>query len=153
MFKLNNKNEIKDSNEVIKNANKKTSIPSIFNAQTHFKGDITSENIVEIFGTIEGSIKAEVVSLREGSKILGNIEARYVKIAGKFDGKISSSIIHITSSGNAKGELTYGIVSIEEKAKFEGTLNQKLELLNSKELENKEIEIQDKVQENAENNN
>ena len=138
MFKLNNKNEIKDSNEVIKTANKKTSIPSILNAEVCFKGDIVSENIIEIFGKVEGSIKSDVLSLREGSEVKGIVSAKYVKISGKFEGEINASIIHITASGSVNGTLTYGIISIEEKAKFEGTLSQKLELLEVKEIENKQ---------------
>ena len=136
MFKLNNKNEIKDSNEVIKNANKKTSIPSIINAEMSIKGDIVSENIVEIFGKVEGNIKADVLSLREGSEVKGVVQAKYVKIAGKFEGDVHSSIIHITASGSAFGNLVYGIISIEEKAKFEGSLSQKAELLEIKNTHN-----------------
>lgn len=151
MFKLNNKNEIKDSNEVVKNVNKKTSIPSILNAEVFFKGDLFSENIIEIFGKVEGSIKAEFVSLRLGSEVKGDIFAKYIKIAGKFEGKINSSIVHITSSGCVNGDLTYGILSIEEKAKFEGTLSQKPELLHAKEIEDKKNDTNKARTENADN--
>jgi cytoskeletal protein CcmA (bactofilin family) len=135
MFKLANKNEIKDSNEVIKNANKKTTIPSIINAEMYVKGDISSDNIIEIFGKVKGSIKADVLSIREGGFAEGVINAKYVKIAGTFNGEIQSSIIHITSTASVEGKLTYGIISIEEKAKFQGTLVQQTELLEIKEVE------------------
>jgi cytoskeletal protein CcmA (bactofilin family) len=135
MFKLSNKETIKDTNEVIKNVNKKTSIPSIINAEMEIKGDMKSDNIIEVFGKVHGNIVADVVSIREGASIEGKIIAKYVKIAGNFTGEIKSSILHITSTGNAHAKLTYGIISIEEKAKFDGTMTQEAELLTIKQVE------------------
>jgi cytoskeletal protein CcmA (bactofilin family) len=135
MFKLSNKNEIKDSNEVIKSVNKKTSIPSIINTEMSVKGDLVSDNIIEIFGKVEGNIKSDVLSIREGALVKGNIASKYVKIAGAFEGDVVASIIHITSTGAVTGNLTYGIISIEEKGKFEGSINQKTELLEIKSVE------------------
>jgi cytoskeletal protein CcmA (bactofilin family) len=143
MFKLNNKNNIKDSAEVIKSVNKKTSIPSIINSEMEVKGVITSDNIIEVFGKIEGVIKADVLSVREGASVKGEVVAKYVKISGIFEGDISSSIIHITSTGVVSGKMHYGVIAIEEKAKFDGTLKQTTELLevkDIKEVQNKENE-------------
>ena len=135
MFKLSNKNEIKDSNEVIKSVNKKTSIPSIINAEMSIKGDLVSENIIEIFGKVEGGVKSDVLSIREGAFVKGKIVSKYVKIAGTFEGEITASILHITSTGYVKGNITYGIISAEEKGKFEGNVTQKTELLEIKPIE------------------
>ena len=142
MFKLSNKETIKDSNEVIKNVNKKTSLPSIINAEMQIIGDIKSDNIVEIFGKIEGNISADIVSIREGASVEGKIIAKYVKIAGNFRGDVQSSIIHITSQGDVHGKLSYGIISIEEKAKFDGTMSQDANLLAIKQVETSEEKIE-----------
>ena len=138
MFKLHNKHEIKDSGEVIKSVNKKTSVPSIVNAEMFVKGDISSENIIEVFGKIDGKVKADIISIREGASVKGSIVAQYVKISGTFDGDIKSAIIHITSTGVVNGKLAYGILSIEEKAKFDGTLMQSSELLIVKDITTEE---------------
>jgi cytoskeletal protein CcmA (bactofilin family) len=135
MFKSSNKNIIKDSNEVIKNVNKKTTIPSIINAELTLKGDITSDNIIEVFGKIEGNIVCDVLSIREGAIIKGKVVAKYVKIAGSFTGEIKAAIIHITGSGSINGIIEYGIISSEENAKIQGTLLQNSSLLESKVLE------------------
>lgn len=139
MFKLHNKHEIKDSGEVIKSVNKKTSVPSIVNAEMFVKGDISSENIIEVFGKIDGKVKADIISIREGASVKGSIVAQYVKISGTFDGDIKSAIIHITSTGVVNGKLAYGILSIEEKAKFDGTLMQSPELLTIKDITSEEV--------------
>jgi cytoskeletal protein CcmA (bactofilin family) len=99
------------------------------------KGDLVSDNIIEIFGKVEGKIKSDVLSIREGALVKGNIASKYVKIAGAFEGDVIASIIHITSTGTVIGNLTYGIISIEEKGKFEGSINQKTELLEIKSVE------------------
>ena len=132
MFKVKNTNLIKDSNEVIKNATKKTAIPTIINQEMVIEGDLISSNIIEIFGKVKGNIKSDVLSIREGATVDGTIHATYVKIAGNFKGNIKSSVIHITSNGEVKGEMVYGILSVEEKGKFEGKVSQDIELLQIK---------------------
>jgi len=139
MFAIGNKNEIKDSQEVLKDANKKTPIPSIINSSMYVKGDISTDNIIDIVGKVEGSIRAKVVHIREGASVSGEIVSRYIKIGGDFKGNISSAIIHIASSGIVKGDLNYGIISIEERAKLEVVLKQELELLKLEEVSTKNI--------------
>lgn len=133
MFKK-NPNLMKDSSEVIKNATKKTTMPTIINPEITIEGDLSSENIIEIFGKVKGNIKTEVLSIREGAIVDGIIKATYVKIAGAFKGKLTSSIVHITHSGDVTGEMIYGILSIEEKGKFDGKVSQNIELLQIKEV-------------------
>lgn len=136
MFKIINKDTIKDSSEVIKNANKKTSIPSIINAQMVVRGNMTSDNIIEIFGRVEGDIKAEVVTVREGGTLIGKVEAKYVKVSGHFEGDISTAVIHITSTGNLFGKIDYGIISVEEKAQVKSEMQYNPSLLQVSKGEN-----------------
>lgn len=128
MFKKNTYS-IKDSGDIVRNASKQTSIPTIINNGITIVGNLISTNIIEVFGNIKGNVKSQVLHIREGAFVEGNIEASYVKIAGQFIGEIKSSIIHITNSGDVKGDVVYGIISIEEKGKFEGKLNQDIDLL------------------------
>ncbi len=134
MFSLGNKNEIKDGNEVIKNANKNTPIPSIINPEMFVKGDIDAKNILDIMGKVEGNIKAKVVRIRDKASVIGKINSTYIQIGGDFQGSISSSIIHITPSGVVRGDLKYGIISIAEKAVIDATIKQDVELLKLKEV-------------------
>ena len=140
MFKVKNTNLIKDSNEVIKNATKKTTIPTIINQEMVIEGDLVSSNIIEIFGKVKGNIKSDVLSIREGAIVDGTIHATYVKIAGHFKGNIKSSVIHITSVGEVSGEMIYGILSVEEKGKFEGKASQNIELLQIKDCTGEVVE-------------
>lgn len=139
MFKLANKDIIKDSAEIIKNANKKTTIPSIINAQISIVGDAVSDNTVEIFGKFDGSLKADVIIIREGGDVKGKISAKYIKIAGNFKGDVVSAILHVSSAGAIEGNIEYGIISIEEKAQIKGQMVYNPSLLRVSSAENENI--------------
>lgn len=122
MFKTINKEIITDSAEIIKSVNKKTAIPSIISKGMDIIGDLCSENIIEIFGKVKGDIKADIIRIRENARVEGNLHAKYIQIAGTFEGNATCAVIHVLATGFIKGNLEYGLISVEEKAQITGQL-------------------------------
>ena len=66
------------------------STPTIISRDLIIEGDILSGGIVEIEGNIKGTVKGNMVILRENGTIQGNVIAESFNIRGNFEGSIKS---------------------------------------------------------------
>ena len=65
---------------------------SVISREASFKGDVTSENSIHVYGKIEGTLTAsEDVWIAEGAEVDGTINAQRVIIAGNVGGQINAS--------------------------------------------------------------
>ena len=105
--------------------NSDSKINSIIGPEVEVDGDVRVVGSILIYGKINGGVKATgSVRTAKGSYIKGNIESNDANISGKIDGdlKVESKTI-LEKNCDLKGNLTTGIVVIEEGANFDGICN------------------------------
>ncbi|MEJ5228251.1 polymer-forming cytoskeletal protein [Thermodesulfovibrio sp.] len=100
---------------------KQQKMDTVIGAETYINGEINSNNSLRVDGTIEGTIKADWITIGDSGKITGNIICRGIIVGGNVNGTINASeIITITQKGSVTGEIFTVKISIEEGGKFEG---------------------------------
>tara|TARA_Y100000817_G_scaffold242179_1_gene194117 strand:+ start:383 stop:793 length:411 start_codon:yes stop_codon:yes gene_type:complete len=120
--------------------NSDSKINSIIGPEVEVDGDVRVVGSILIYGKINGGVKATgSVRTARSSYIKGNIESKDANISGKIDGdlKVENKTI-LEKNCDLRGNLTTGIVVIEEGANFDGICN----MINKGEVE-KEINLPD----------
>ena len=105
--------------------NNDNKINSIIGPEVEVDGDVRVVGSILIYGKINGGVKATgSVRTAKGSYIKGNIESKNANISGNIDGdlKVENKTI-LEKNCDLKGNLTTGIVVIEEGANFDGICN------------------------------
>jgi cytoskeletal protein CcmA (bactofilin family) len=84
-------------------------------------GKISGEGTVQIFGHIEGELRALTVLINEGAKVEGDVVADELTIAGQVKGTIHANRVKLNSTAVVEGDIFHRSLSIEENARFEGS--------------------------------
>lgn len=95
--------------------------PSIY-----IKGDLTGEEDLVIQGNVEGTInlKQNNLTIGQDGNINANIFARSVTVEGTLKGDIyGEEKVVIKKSGNVNGNVTAPRVSLEDGARFKGSMD------------------------------
>ena len=96
--------------------------PTLINAGTKFEGNITSDNIIIIDGTLVGNIKAEKITIGVYGICAGDITSETLIIEGRVDGKIFSNHVEIRSTGAMRGEIEKTTIAVEFGAILEAKI-------------------------------
>ena len=119
---------VQDTNNIGKKieilTNLKTT-PTIISRDLKIQGELFSTGIVEIQGTINGTINGNSIILREEGHIDGIVFAENFSIRGKFEGTIKAKNISIASKARVNGEIEYDILSVEDGACIDGHFKKK----------------------------
>src|ERR1700692_2464360 len=84
-------------------------------------GKIFGEGTVQVFGHIEGELRALTVLINEGAKVEGDVVAEELTIGGQVKGTIHANRVKLNSTAVVEGEIFHRSLSIEENARFEGS--------------------------------
>lgn len=113
------------------------SIDSLIGENIKVIGKIEGKGNLRIDGIVEGDIIYDGnMVIGESGKVIGNIKAASISLAGTVNGNISSSSkVEIFDTGTLIGDLEVSTVVIHENARFEGTCKMinKAKDVNSKE--------------------
>lgn len=96
------------------------SSPTIIAKDLHFVGDINAQGLIEIEGTIIGSINGGSVILREEGSIEGQVNVESISIKGKFKGDLKARSVNIFSTAEVTGTIEYEVISVEDGALVDG---------------------------------
>lgn len=115
-----NNGPIEIENPIEKNIQSQTVLPE----GVLFKGDFEAKEPMMIHGTVQGGIKSKSdVTFSAQAKMIGNIEAENMTIAGKAEGNIQcKGMTEMTEKGGIKGDLHTSRFIMSEEALFEGKL-------------------------------
>ncbi|MEI6539774.1 MAG: polymer-forming cytoskeletal protein [Planctomycetota bacterium] len=84
-------------------------------------GQVVSEGVVNVFGRIEGELRASVAFIGDAAHFEGNIVAQELSIRGHIKGTIYATRVKLESSAVVQGDIFHRSLSIEENAQFEGS--------------------------------
>jgi cytoskeletal protein CcmA (bactofilin family) len=83
-------------------------------------GKIFGESTVQLFGRIEGELRALTVLINEGAQVEGEVVAEELTICGQVKGTIHANRVKLNSTAVVEGDIFHRSLSIEENARFEG---------------------------------
>ena len=95
-------------------------------------------------GNIEGNVTADIVTIREGGVIKGNIHCKVLNIKGSFNGNANSEKINISDTASINGLLEYNFLS----ADYGASINCELKRVADQKSSNKLVDILKKENEN-----
>ena len=84
-------------------------------------GKIFGEGTVQVFGHIEGELRALTVLINEGAQVEGDVVAEELTIGGQIKGTIHANRVKLNSTAVVEGDIFHRSLSIEENARFEGS--------------------------------
>ena len=84
-------------------------------------GKISGEGTVQIFGHIEGELRALTVLINEGAKVEGDVIAEDLTVGGQVKGTIHANRVKLNGTAVVEGDIFHRSLSIEENARFEGS--------------------------------
>jgi cytoskeletal protein CcmA (bactofilin family) len=97
-------------------ATSKKAVPSVISSELHILGNLLTDGVVDIDGSVEGNIKADQVTVRPNGKISGDIVAQAVHVYGNVRGMIRAHAVHLYSSCHVEGVIMHQSLSVEDGA-------------------------------------
>lgn len=103
-------------------SNKPKPTPSIISSDLTIKGNISTTGDVQIEGTVEGDIRAHLLTVGEGATIKGEVMADDVVVNGRVVGRLRGLKVRLTATARVEGDIVHKTIAIESGAHFEGSV-------------------------------
>ena len=100
--------------------NAKPKAASCLAAGMSITGNIVCDGPMQVFGRIEGEVRAGEIEIGDGAEVEGNITAQDLTIRGRVKGTIRAVRVKLLGNGRVDGDIFHRSLSIEEPAQFEG---------------------------------
>src|SRR5256884_8010200 len=84
-------------------------------------GKIECNGPAQVFGRIEGEVRASDLLIGEGAKIEGSVIAQNVTVCGRVKGTIRAVRVKLHNGGAVEGDIFHRTLSIDENSQFEGS--------------------------------
>lgn len=98
----------------------KKGVPSVISSDLHILGNLISEGLIDVDGSVEGNVKGELVTIRTNGKVNGDVVAEAVHVYGEVHGLIRARAVHLYSSCHVEGVIMYQSLSVEDGAFVDG---------------------------------
>ena len=102
------------------NRSGKVNVPSIISEGTKIKGNINSEGIIHIDGSIEGDIKCDELIIGVKGSVKGSITAINLHLYGVLTGKATIDNLFVAKSAKLIGDAMHTSIAIEPGAYIDG---------------------------------
>jgi cytoskeletal protein CcmA (bactofilin family) len=89
-------------------------------------GNIECNGPAQVFGRIEGELRASDLLIGDGAQVEGNVIAQDVTVCGRVKGTIRAVRVKLQDGGAVDGDIFHQSLSIDENSFFEG-LSQRVE--------------------------
>ena len=103
--------------------------PSLLSSGLTIQGNVISGGDIQIEGTIEGDVRAHLLTVGESATVKGEVSADDVVINGRVVGRVRGLKLHLTSTAKVEGDIVYKTIAIEPGANFEGSAQRQEEPL------------------------
>ena len=84
-------------------------------------GNIECNGPTQVFGRIEGEVRASDLLIGDGAQVEGSVIAQQVTVRGRVKGTIRAVHVKLQNGGAVEGDIFHRSLSIDENAQFEGS--------------------------------
>jgi len=95
---------------------------SVLSTDLHVTGNLKTTGDIQVEGTVEGDIRAHLLTIGEGATIKGEVIADDVVINGRIVGRVRGLKVRLTSTARVEGDIIHKTIAIESGAHFEGSV-------------------------------
>jgi cytoskeletal protein CcmA (bactofilin family) len=99
---------------------KPKSPPSLISGDLTITGNLQTEGDIQVEGTVEGDIRAHLLTVGEGATIRGEVLADDIVVNGHVVGRIRGIKVRLTASAKVDGDVIHKTIAIESGAQFDG---------------------------------
>ncbi len=103
---------------------------SVLSSDLHVTGNLKTTGDIQIEGTIEGDIRAHLLTVGEGATVKGEVIADDVVVNGRIVGRVRGLKVRLTSTARVEGDIIHKTIAIESGAHFEGSVQRQDDPLN-----------------------
>ena len=114
------------SNPVSSSAPSPSKSTAVIGRTIVIKGDISGDEDLVVEGKIEGNVNlhAHELSVGKSGVVTADINAKAVRIEGEVQGDIvGNDVVTIAKSGNVRGNIVSPRMTLEDGAKFKGSID------------------------------
>jgi cytoskeletal protein CcmA (bactofilin family) len=103
---------------------------SILSADLHVTGNMKTTGDIQVEGTVEGDIRAHLLTIGETATIKGEVIGDDVVVNGRIVGRVRGLKVRLTSTARVEGDIIHKTIAIESGAHFEGSVQRQDDPLN-----------------------
>lgn len=103
---------------------------SVLSADLHVTGNMKTTGDVNVEGTVEGDIRAHLLTIGESATIKGEVVADDVVVNGRIVGRVRGLKVRLTATARVEGDIIHKTIAIESGAHFEGSVQRQDDPLN-----------------------
>ncbi|MFZ2237429.1 MAG: polymer-forming cytoskeletal protein [Dokdonella sp.] len=95
---------------------------SVLSADLTVVGNLRTTGDIQVEGTVEGDIRAHLLTVGETATIRGEIVADDIVVNGRVIGRVRGLKVRLTSTAKVEGDIIHKTIAIESGAHFEGSV-------------------------------
>jgi cytoskeletal protein CcmA (bactofilin family) len=84
-------------------------------------GNIECKGQAQVFGRIEGELRASQLLISDGAQVEGNVIAQDVTVCGNVKGTIRAVRVKLQNGGAVEGDIFHRSLAVDENSLFEGS--------------------------------
>ena len=86
---------------------------STLSTDLHIKGNVKTTGDIQISGTVDGDIRAHLLTVGEGSTVKGEIVADDIVVHGRVVGRVRGLKVRLTATARVEGDIIHKTIAIE----------------------------------------
>ncbi len=95
---------------------------SVLSNDLHITGNIKTTGDIQVEGTVEGDIRAHLLTVGESATVKGEVIADDVVVNGRIVGRVRGLKVRLTATARVEGDIIHKTIAIESGAHFEGSV-------------------------------
>ena len=103
-------------------ASKGKATASVLSSDLTVVGNLRTTGDIQVEGTVEGDIRAHLLTVGESATIRGEIVADDIVVNGRVIGRVRGLKVRLTSTARVEGDIIHKTIAIESGAHFEGSV-------------------------------
>jgi cytoskeletal protein CcmA (bactofilin family) len=121
----------KPTSDFTPSAPKEKAPASVLSSDLTIKGNLKTAGDVQIEGTVEGDIRAHLLTVGETATVKGECMADDVIVNGRVIGRVRGLKVRLTATARVEGDIVHKTIAIESGAHFEGSVQRQEDPLSS----------------------
>ncbi|SLN29675.1 Polymer-forming cytoskeletal [Roseivivax jejudonensis] len=105
---------------------------SVLSSDLHITGNVKTTGDIQVEGTVEGDIRAHLLTVGETATIKGECIADDVVVNGRIVGRVRGLKVRLTATARVEGDIIHKTIAIESGAHFEGSVQRQDDPLSSR---------------------